>query len=127
MKKVIVITLYYLVLFSTVDAADHVNVFGGMPFPGYTTTAPAAYNNSEASLIAAQGGYAVDMSQAFVNSQVGYSMALDNHLKKIDTFFIGRVKNGYYRDMEAWRKEEKTRLKRTGQWNGDSIRQLYMP
>lgn len=125
MKTKISLVLYCIVLCSSINAADHVNVFGGMPFPGYTTTAPAAYNNSQASLISAQGGYAIDITIAGMNMQNIESKAMDNHLKRIDTFFQGRSNNRFYRDMEEWRQAERIRLKALGQYDGDAIRKLY--
>jgi hypothetical protein len=120
-----IIICLYCIPIPLLQAAEHVNIFAGMPFDGYTTTAPAAYNNSASSVIAAQGGYAIDMSFANMNNQTAYSMSLDNHLKRINTFFQGRIDNGYYRDMEEWRKKEKTRLKAMGAYDGDAIRRIY--
>jgi hypothetical protein len=125
--KIIYWSFIFLLMFSNAYSQEHVNVFSGLPFVGMANTAPAAYNNSVSSVIAAEGGYAIDMSQAFINSQAGYSMVLDNHTKRIDTYFKGRVSNAYYRDMEEWRRSEKTRLKRLGLWNGETIRDLYRP
>lgn len=104
---------------------DHINVFSGLPFPGSNTRVQSPYNNSQASLVHAEGGYAIDMTIAGINTQTIQSMAMDNHLKRIDTFFKGRENNMYYRDMEEWRKKERIRLKGLGIYDGDAIRKLY--
>lgn len=127
MKAILLWTLVgcCVILSRTLCASEHVNVFPGMPFVGYANTAPAAYNNSVSSVIAAEGGYAMDMSFANMNNQTAYSMSLDNHSKRINTFFQGRIDNSYYRDMEEWRKQERARLKSMGMYDGDAIRRLY--
>jgi hypothetical protein len=105
--------------------SDHVNPFGAMPFIGMPQTASSANGNSQSAIIAATGGYAVDMSLSRINDQTAYSMMLDNHTKKIDTYFNGRSSNAYYRDMEEWRKKEKAYLKRSGIWNRETINYIY--
>ena len=105
--------------------SDHVNPFGAMPFIGMPQTASSANGNSQSAVIAATGGYAVDMSLSRINDQTAYSMMLDNHTKKIDTYFNGRSSNAYYRDMEEWRKQERTYLKKIGFWNRETINYIY--
>lgn len=127
MKKIVSLIVIFqtLTVIPIVMAADHTNPFQGMQFPGSTVIVQSPYNNSEASLVHAQGGYAIDMTIAGMNSQKIESMAMDNHLKRIDTFFQGRINNMYYRDMEDWRRKERGRLKSLGQYDGDAIRKLY--
>ena len=105
--------------------SDHVNPFGAMPFIGMPQTASSANGNSQSAVIAATGGYAVDMSLSRINDQTAYSMMLDNHTKKIDTYFNGRSSNAYYIDMEEWRKQERTYLKKIGFWNRETINYIY--
>jgi len=40
-------------------------------------------------------------------------------------FFELRRMNGYYRDMETWRREERTRLRREGRYDADEIDRVY--
>lgn len=105
--------------------SEHVNPFGALPYIGMPQTASSANGNSQSAIIAANGGYAVDMSLSRINDQTAYSMMLDNHTKKIDTYFNGRSSNAYYRDMEEWRKKEKAYLKRIGLWNRQTIDYIY--
>lgn len=42
-------------------------------------------------------------------------------------FFENRRMNGYYRDMEEWRRSERARLKRYGIYDREAIRDLYGP
>ena len=128
MKTLLTLALFF-VYFSNSSLAqygsEHVNPFGAMPFIGMPQTASSANGNSQSAVIAATGGYAVDMSLSRINDQTAYSMMLDNHTKKIDTYFNGRNSNAYYRDMEEWRKKEKAYLKRIGLWNRQTIDYIY--
>ena len=127
--KTLLTLAFFFVCFSNVSSAqygsDHVNPFGAMPFIGMPQTASSANGNSQSAVIAATGGYAVDMSLSRINDQTAYSMMLDNHTKKIDTYFNGRSSNAYYRDMEEWRKQERTYLKKIGFWNRETINYVY--
>lgn len=62
-------------------------------------------------------GYNVNNPAHFFNPRLSY----------IYTHFEGRRLNGYYRDLESWRKAERARLKKEGLWGRDSIEQLYAP
>ena len=127
MKFLITTVLFVIATNSCVAqyGSDHVNPFGAMPFIGMPQTASSANGNSQSAVIAATGGYAVDMSLSRINDQTAYSMMLDNHTKKIDTYFNGRNSNAYYRDMDAWRKQERTYLKKIGLWNRETINYIY--
>ena len=42
-----------------------------------------------------------------VSTEIATSMKLDNHLKRIDTYFIGRQKNLFYRDLELFQNKQR--------------------
>jgi|APCry1669189034_1035192.scaffolds.fasta_scaffold64464_2 hypothetical protein len=68
-------------------------------------------------------------SYASVNSS-GYNPNNQAHtnnpkLTYIYTHFEARRLNGYYRDLETWRKSEKSRLKREGILDREAIEYLY--
>ena len=46
-------------------------------------------------------------------------------LNYIYTIFEARRMNGYYRDLEEWRKKEKAALKREGLYDRDAIEYIY--
>ena len=128
MKTLLTLALFFVCFSNSAFAqygSEHVNPFGGLPYIGMPQTASSANGNSQSAIIAANGGYAVDMSLSRINDQTAYSMMLDNHTKKIDTYFNGRSSNAYYRDMEEWRKKEKAYLKRIGLWNRQTIDYIY--
>lgn len=43
------------------------------------------------------------------------------------TLFETRRMNAYYKELEAWRREEKARLKKEGLWGREAIEDLYSP
>lgn len=116
-----------LLLNSYSEAADtgHQNIFGLMPYIGYSSTVSQGTYNGNAAMINAEGSYLVDSSQANINNQQAYSLQLDNHLKKVDTFFEARQSNSFYRDLEDWQKRERIRLKKIGAFDREAIRSLY--
>lgn len=102
---------------------NHINIFGNMPYPGYT--ASQLYNNSQASVIASEGGYLVDSSMANINNQQAYSMSLDNQIKYATTYFEKKQINMFYRDLQDWQNKERTKLKRSGSLDREAIYRLY--
>lgn len=82
---------------------------------GYGT---AASWNAAANMVVAQ-------SEANINNQTAYSMALDNRLKYTNTYFRNRQLNGYYRDLEEWQKQTRKELKAAGLYDRDAIRYVY--
>jgi catabolite regulation protein CreA len=96
-----------------------------MPYVGYSSTLNQGSANGRAAVISAEGGYMVDASQANINNQQAYSMQLDNHLKKVDTFFEARQSNCFYRDLEQWQKKQRTEFKKYGIYDREAIRYIY--
>lgn len=65
---------------------------------------------------------------AFVRSYISNNQNLMNpRLNHIYTYFEGRRMNGYYRDMEEWRRQERLRLKKYGLYDREAIEDLYRP
>ena len=91
----------------------------------YASTQQQGLLNGEAALINSQGNYLLNESQANINNQTAYSMQLDNKNKKIRTYFNGRQINSYYRDIEAWQKKEKARLRYSGKYDKEAIENIY--
>lgn len=96
-----------------------------MPYVGYSSTANQGSSNGQAAVISAEGGFMVDASQANINNQQAYSMQLDNHLKRVNTFFEGRQTNSFYRDLEAWQKKQRAEFKKYGMYDREAIRYIY--
>ena len=94
MQTKIGLIIFFGILLSTkiLQAQDsgHQHLFGLMPYVGYSSTNAQGTSNGNAAVISAEGGYLVDVSQANINNQQAYSLQLDNHLKKVDTFFEAR-------------------------------------
>lgn len=73
-----------------------------------------------------------NLGASYTTSNNGYNIGNPAHLYNprlfyIYTHFESRKLNGYYRDIESWRKQEKARLKKEGSWNRESIESLYSP
>jgi hypothetical protein len=49
----------------------------------------------------------------------------NSRLNYIYTLFEARRMNGYYRDLEEWRKKEKAALKRSGSYDREAIEYIY--
>lgn len=107
------------------ENTGHQHLFGLMPYVGYSSTSAQGASNGSAAIISAEGGYLIDASQANINNQQAYGLQLDNHLKKVDTFFEARQSNAFYRDLEDWQKRERVRLKKVGAFDREAIRSLY--
>jgi hypothetical protein len=124
-KNIVIGSIFflYLVNLGFTQESNHINIFGNMPFPG--STAVGNYNNSQASIIASEGGYLLDSSMANINNQQAYSMSLDNQIKKASTYFEKRQINMFYRDLEYWQHKERSKLKRSGSLDRDAIYRLY--
>jgi hypothetical protein len=66
----------------------------------HASTVGESWARGRAAIIRSAGEYNLDTSKANINNQEAYSMALDNHLKKIDTYYAGRDKSRQYRAAE---------------------------
>lgn len=91
----------------------------------YASSAQQGAMYGQAATINAQGNYLLNQSMANINNEMAYSMSLHNQTLRARTFFEKRQINGYYRDMEAWQREERSRLKRSGLYDKESIEYLY--
>jgi hypothetical protein len=65
------------------------------------------------------------LGQNLMDMEGAYSMKLDNKIKYATTFFEMRQLNRYYTDLETWQRAERLRLKRSGLYDRDAIRDLY--
>lgn len=84
---------------------------------------PAEYYRIDAETKARlYNGYSTD-----AGASQGVSQSSNNPISSTSNFFDKRRMNGYYRDMEEWRRSERVRLKRYGIYDGDAIRDLYRP
>lgn len=126
-KISVLIIFSFMLSMPVLSAQDtgHQHLFGLMPYVGYSSTNAQGTANGNAAMISAEGGYLIDASQANINNQQAYSLQLDNHLKKVDTFFEARQSNSFYRDLEDWQKRERVRLKKVGAFDREAIRSLY--
>lgn len=99
--------------------------YGGFGYnPGSATSSMML---GDAAMIQAQGQYLINQSQSNIYNQTAYSMQLENKLLRVQTFFEMRQMNRFYRDLEEWQKQERTRLKRYGFYDREAIEAIYAP
>lgn len=97
----------------------------GILSASYASSPQQGYMYGQAATINAEGNYLLNQSMANINNETAYSMSLHNQTLRARTYFEKRQINGYYRDMETWQKEERSRLKRYGLYDKEAIEYLY--
>lgn len=108
-------------LMTSVSTSASETFLSEKPFPGYQHpgtkyyySVNTYYNNAEKNTpkLLSLGNI---ISQAQIDQAIGYetaySMRLDNHLKKIDTFFISRQKNMFYKDLEFFQQKQRAKIR----------------
>lgn len=97
----------------------------GILYGNYASNASQGNMYGEAAVMNAYGNYLVSRSTANINNEMAYSMYLNNQRLRTTTYFEKRQINGYYRDIEEWQKEERSRLKRSGLYDKEAIEYIY--
>lgn len=95
---------------------------------GFFSMGSTPYQNNQygnASVMNSQGNLVLKQSEANINNQTAYGMALDNRTKYTRTYFENRQLNRFYRDLEEWQKQERVQLKKYGIYDRESIERLY--
>lgn len=106
---------------------------GGQSSPMYgmfgygVGSVPSSMMLGDAAVIQAQGQYLLNESQSNIYNQMAYSMQLENKILRTQTFFEMRQMNRFYRDLEDWQRQERTRLKRYGLYDREAIESIYAP
>lgn len=92
----------------------------------YSSTSQQGYLNGGAAVISAEGNYLYNQSMANINNQTAYSMHLENQQLRTQTYFRTRQINNYYRDLEAYQKQQRAYLIRSGRYDRRAIEELYL-
>lgn len=123
---ILLVSLMFITISQTIQAQQpNTNIFNsgfGLNIPG---TASSVGDYGGAVSMSASASLIVAQSEANINNQTAYSMALDNKLKYTNTYFHNRQLNGYYRDLEAWQKQARKELKAAGLYDINAIRYIY--
>jgi len=122
----------FLILFSSsaypqYPANSNNQVNFANPF-GYNSSYNIPMNTTrlgDAAVIAANGSFLLDSSEANINNQIATSMYYDNRIKRTVTFFENRQYNSYYRDLEDWQRDTRRHLKAKGLYDREAIEYIY--
>jgi hypothetical protein len=104
------------------NLTNSVEVAGGSPF-GYSTRVYADRADYAQQRVSSFYGNSYDYNYHNQNAEQQHQQ--QHSPSKTVSFFDNRRLNGYHRDMETWRKEEKAKLKGQGRYDRDAIEYVY--